>query len=668
MNSIWNKNIRLFRERFPALADMLQDTIESFAGCIEAGAAGGTSAGEPQAEAQAAPLPYRIETAKNGSPTASENAAMLHSKYNPEREADQQITSFKADEMQSAIFFSCGLGYAPIAFCRKYASVPLIIIEERADYILQAFAVLDWTPVLTHTALTLLIAADTDSAAGVLRQYDLKKACLFSVPAQGAHSAEYFKALRLLIAQEKRKDETNTATLEKFARLWLSNTCRNIRQLDLLDGICKYAGLGAGLPFVVLAAGPSLGRVLPELAELKRRAVIVCVDTALHSCLEAGVEPDFIVLVDPQYACAMHLEFLSAPTSILITEVAAWPSVFRFSCREKVLCSSMYPPGQYFESKLWAKGKLGAGGSVATTAWDFARFCGAHEIFLAGMDLGFPGRQTHIRGSQFEEREHRISSRLYTSESQSTAALLSANPIMLRDYNGNELLSDKKMSLFSWWFEKNCAVAGEQGVRTYSLTAESLAIAGIESYSLEQFLEREDQTTGKAAFFAAAQERSGKSTGSGSGHSSASNGPGDKNSAIDSPGSNPGVNSCSPGSTRYTPGFDAVLTGFLQDLAQMQSLAAKGITLCEKAIANRLKAPEVFAELDKIDRAIMQSETKDAAALVFPTERKLKELTKDLPEDKTLSSLFYSRIIYRELKKACADYVEFFSSFQSLPR
>ena len=98
MNSIWNKNIRLFRERFPALADMLQDTIESFAGCNEAGAAGGTSEGEPpsepQAEVQAAPLPYRIETAKNGSPTASENAAMLHSKYNPEREADQQIASF----------------------------------------------------------------------------------------------------------------------------------------------------------------------------------------------------------------------------------------------------------------------------------------------------------------------------------------------------------------------------------------------------------------------------------------------------------------------------------------------------------------------------------------------------------------------------------------------
>ncbi|MBP5464385.1 MAG: hypothetical protein J6Y13_04350, partial [Treponema sp.] len=223
-----------------------------------------------------------------------------------------------------------------------------------------------------------------------------------------------------------------------------------------------------------------------------------------------------------------------------------------------------------------------------------------------------------------------------TSESQSTAALLSANPVMLKDYNGNALLSDKKMSLFSWWFEKNCAFAGEQGIRTYSLTEESLAIAGIESYPLKQFLEREDQTAAKTAFFATAAERSRKSA----------------------------EEKVQAGGTH----FEAVLSTVLQDLTQMQDLAAKGITLCEKAIANRLKAPEVFSELSKIDHAIMQSETKEAAALVFPTERKLKELTKDLPDDKTLSSLFYSRIIYRELKKACADYVEFFSSFQRLPR
>ena len=79
--------------------------------------------------------------------------------------------------------------------------------------------------------------------------------------------------------------------------------------------------------------------------------MIVCVDTALHACLKQNVEPDFIILTDPQYYASLHLEFLSSPSSILITEIAAYPSVLRFRCKETVLYSSMFPIGQFFEGK-----------------------------------------------------------------------------------------------------------------------------------------------------------------------------------------------------------------------------------------------------------------------------------------------------------------------------
>ena len=220
-----------------------------------------------------ASLPLQVIQAKDGNPTASENGAMLHSKYNPLREATLQISSFNAEEESSALFFSCGLGYAPITFCKTHPSVPAIIIEENAEYLMQAMSVLDWESVLTHAAISLLVGADLDSVASVLHQYDMKKAHVFSVPAQMSHSADYFKNIHLVIEQDKSKDETNTATLEKFARLWLSNTCRNIRKLDELDGILKYSGLGKDIPFVVIAAGPSLSRVLPNLAKIKEKAL-----------------------------------------------------------------------------------------------------------------------------------------------------------------------------------------------------------------------------------------------------------------------------------------------------------------------------------------------------------------------------------------------------------
>ena len=610
MNSFLNKNYALFEKRFPSLSEMLKDDFDSF---------------------EKNPLPLNIENAKNGSPTVMDNKLALHSKYNPEREAQQFVANFSEDAYQAAVFISFGLGYAPIEFVKKHPSVPVIIIEPDPNYLLMAFSVLDWSSILNHENLIIAVKANVDAIQQILSQYKSSHLYTFTIPSQTAHCKDYAEAVKSIIKKNEQKDTINTNTLEKFSHLWLNNSCRNLRKLEILDGIQKYAGvnkkLSSPIPFVVLAAGPSLATILPYLKELKKRSIIICVDTALHSCLACGIEPDFIILVDPQYACAMHLEFLSAPTSILVTESAAWPSVFRFNCKEIVLCSSMFPIGQYFEKKMGQKGKLGAGGSVSTTAWDFARICGAKEIFIAGMDLGFPGKQTHIRGSQFEEREHRVSNRINSSETQSTTALMSAYPTYAQDYNGKKLLTDKRMSLFSWWFENNCQIAEKEGTRTYSITKESLAIKNIYSADVKDLLALPDLSGVKKEFFAIAQNVAEQY----------------RQSSLKSD-------------------FNTVYSSFISNLEMLDAIAKKGLALCDKAIKNRLKAPEIFQELSLVDAKIMNSEAKDAASLVFPTERKIKELTKDLPQEPHLKSLYYSKIIYAELTKAIHEYLKTLST------
>ncbi len=577
------------------------------------------------------PLPLNIETAKNGSPTAIDHNLALHSKYNPEREAQQLISNFSIDTHQAAIFISFGLGYAPIEFVKKNPEVPVIIIEPNPEYLFQAFSVLDWTAVFEHKNLIVAIKTPLDITQSILSQYKTNSLYILSIPSQTAHCKDYAENVKGIIKKNEQKENINTNTLEKFSHLWMNNSCRNLKKLATLDGIQKFSGvnriLSKPLPFIVLAAGPSLEKILPYLEELKKRSIIICVDTALHSCLAIGVEPDFIILVDPQYACAMHLEFLKAPNSILVTESAAWPSVFRFSCKEIILCSSMFPIGKYFEKQLGPKGKLGAGGSVATTAWDFARICGAKEIYIAGMDLGFPGKQTHIRGSQFEEREHRISDRITTSETQSIHALMGAVPSYAKDYNGNSLLTDKKMSIFSWWFENNCQMAEKEGTKTYSLTKESLAINNIMTANVEDLLTLPDSSDQKNLFFNIAQESAKKFR-----------------------------------TNMTNSDFGNVFNSFVANLEMLNSCAKKGLSLCDKAIKNRLKAPEIFQELSLIDAKILNSEAKDAASLVFPTERKIKELTVDLPQDPQLKSLYYSKVIYTELNKAIKEYLRILST------
>ena len=277
-----------------------------------------------------------------------------------------------------------------------------------------------------------------------------------------------------------------------------------------------------------MGAGPSLEKVLPHLEALKKRCVIVCVETSLRALLRNGVQPDFIILTDPQFWAYRHIAGLAAPDSILITEVSAYPAVFRFPCLQIALCSSQFPVGQWFEQKLGLTaasrnlvgagdlpgkaggqpagsadsllGDLGTGGSVASSAWNFAAFCGASEIYTVGLDFAFPGHQTHIRGSEAEQTYHTVSSRLATPDKFTATALFTANAVLSKDYNGRPVLTDSRMKMFSWWFEAR--LAGCPGVKTFILSPEGLCTPGMQPAAVTDLLSKAECPALKEEFFA----------------------------------------------------------------------------------------------------------------------------------------------------------------------
>jgi hypothetical protein len=101
LNSIWNENIALFKKRFPELQKKIRAEIS------------------PE---------IILETAKNGSVTASENSVMLHSKYNPQKEAENLTAQFDGEKKDAAIFLGFGLGYAPVSFAKKNKNAAMILV------------------------------------------------------------------------------------------------------------------------------------------------------------------------------------------------------------------------------------------------------------------------------------------------------------------------------------------------------------------------------------------------------------------------------------------------------------------------------------------------------------------------------------------------------------
>ena len=485
MNSIWNKNIKLFKERFPQLADFYHNIIEDI-----------TAHGDENDIFSF----WSLMTAKNGSLTAQINTNMLlHSSYNPEREGMSTAEQLAGKNKETVIFMGAGLGWQFCAMAKlingggmgaTVGTCPvkkLILIEPDPVHFFGALFYIDWSPVFEVKQLVLAIGCPADSLIGILEGNSINlgnsgvnSAYVYAIPAFIMHARPYFDSVIALIERNRDKNDINAATYKKFEKLWIHNSMTNIAQISRRQTVQELLNSykNTAKNFIVVAAGPSLETLLPKMAELKKHAVIVCVETALHALLKTGVQPDFIIITDPQYYAYKHIAGLAAPESILICPLSVYPAVFRFKCRQIVLCSEMFPVSKYFESKLGDFGDLGAGGSVASSAWNFCCLLGAQNIYFAGLDLSYPQGQTHIKGSSAEQTFHTGANRLVPVQKMNSSSRFGANPEYAFDYAGNQVLTDARMKMFAWWFESKIAAC--TNVKTYTLSRSSMRIPGVE--------------------------------------------------------------------------------------------------------------------------------------------------------------------------------------------
>ena len=488
MNSIWNKNFLLFSNRFPQFAEILQndfpDLIKKY--CVSDFT-----------------IPFwQINQAKNGQLSAFENGVRLHSSYNPQKEAFNAVNTAEVAQKGTTVFYGFGLGYHLVEWSKIYKDKKLIVVEPEIEHFLAALALIDFTEVFSVENLIFAVNCQCDQVILLLENGQkinignsgILDCFFFDIPVFSNHAKEYFEQLKTLVKRNVQKNKINTATLQKFGKRWCKNSLKNIFQYAKCKGIGIFRDKAPdNLPFLIVGAGPSVKEILPYLTEIKKKCIIVCVETVLWAFVKANVEPDFVILTDPQFWAYKHIANLQTKESFLITDISVYPHVFDFDCKGVFLCNSQFPIGNYFERKLDIVdelGDLGTGGSVASSAWNFAKFCGAKEIFTAGLDFSYPEKQTHVKGSSAEQSFHVVSDRIKSAEYQTGKILFSADTFYENSFDGKEVLTDSRMKMFAWWFESRIANSPE--IKNFSLCKKSLKIPGFRYFMLQDFLSKKN--------------------------------------------------------------------------------------------------------------------------------------------------------------------------------
>jgi len=598
-----------------------------------------------------------IETASCGAPTllirrkiqdsgGNTAALYIHSKRDPEREAERIVEGAGiTDDINPVLVLGFGLGYVACALVEGLSGDrPVIIVEKRPEILKKALETRDLRKLLTRERLVFVLSGDGEGVTGALSLFESTPGVPPPVIQNRALTGldeEWYAVVEEKIKTWTSRTNVNRATQNRFGKRWVRNLSKNLEAVRDRPGISALEGLLSGnnalirknitgktdFPVFLAAAGPTLDAAGPILDEIYKRCVVVAVDTSLRFLIARGIDPDFLVSVDPQYWNFRHLDRAPAPKTRLIAESAVYPPVLRHSLGGIFLCGSLFPLGRYIEERVDPKGELGAGGSVATSAWDFIRHIGGRTVWIAGLDLSFPELKTHYSGAVFEEKSHLGSRRFSPAETWNFRALRDGQPFPAKKRGGGTILTDKRLSLYAAWFESRFSQYPE--FKNFSLSADGLELKGLETASVEELIalpERREEIDFllSEAYFSI--ER-------------------DFNSEI--------------AKKTRTEKYENARNIMLKDLSEIKSLAQDTAESAGKAVSRqkqgRLSERErenTLRALDAANKTITESTVKEIAGFIFPETGDWEEKIAATTTDPLTRHLEYSARFYRALYDA----------------
>ena len=589
--------------------------------------------------------PGEIENAASGAPTVLFRGIYLHSKRDPEREAEKLVEAeLKAVGIEGeapAIILGFGLGYTATALSAKlgqHSVRPIIIAEKHREILRKALEYRDLSSLLSRKNVVFVVGGTGEGITGALSLFEstpgLPPAIIQNRALTGLDE-DWYSVVEEKIKTWNTRTNVNSATQKRFGKRWVSNLSKNLSVICDIPGISRLEGLLSGesrgkIPVFLAAAGPSLDTIKPILEKIHERCIIVAVDTNLCFLLSAGIEPDFVVSVDPQFWNFRHLDRAAAPKTCLIAESAVYPPVLRHNFGSSFLCSSFFPLGRFIEEKVDPKGELGAGGSVATSAWDFIRFLGASQVWISGLDLSFPALKTHFKGAHFEEKSHGESGRFSPVESWNFRALLNGQPFRTKSGDGGGVLTDQRLSLYASWFENRFYQFPE--VKNFTLSGEGLYIKGIEIKKPEDLLALPCRR--KEIDILLKNVRDGI-----------------KETFFTTRAANLRAEKYENAQKTLKDGLKEIKS-LAEKAAQDSGMAA---SRAKQGHLGQKERENVLKKLDDVNETIKNNEVKDIAGFLFPETSQWEAEIKDKHEDSLIRYLEFSALFYNALSEA-AEY------------
>lgn len=196
-----------------------------------------------------------------------------------------------------------------------------------------------------------------------------------------------------------RTQACDMSTRKKFGKEWQQQTLRNIPHIIRHPGVQSLFGQFAGVPALVVGAGPSLDDVIPYIRKFRQRFVVICVGRALNRFVAlVKASPDLLITGDGQQMVKKHFE-KKPPLVPVVASCFSHPELI--ASLDRVFFMEMDAMGlpEWLAGKIGTRGEIFAGGNVSTAGLSLAVALGCNPVLMAGVDFSYAENgKTHARG------------------------------------------------------------------------------------------------------------------------------------------------------------------------------------------------------------------------------------------------------------------------------
>ncbi len=450
-------------------------------------------------------LAFEVIDTKNHSKTIKiadgEQFFLIHSKYNPEKEAERLLKDLDLSGVNSIVVIGFGLGYHLLQlFDRiKKTGIKLFIIVTKPELLKESLKYNDFTDLISAETVYLYLQNEINRnelrnfiVSRVDQIYENIRICL--LPAFKRYDSLNCKLILTEINYIVKMIKLNRTTILERCYTWEENVLMNLSLFLKNRGIQPLKGMLRNQPVIIVSAGPSLKKNINHLKGVKGKAVIIAVDAVIKKLLVKDIIPDFVMVLDGYKYTLRHFEGLDYSKFKDTTLVgvpqffhkifAEWPGPVVFAptygMTEKLI--------NWVENLSNFKGRIRIGGSVAHFAFGFAYHLGANPIVLTGQDLAYTDGITHADGVDYRVKVENLDKD-------------NKNYFQIEDIHGERVWTQLKLYQYLQWFNREISDIKQQNrkIKFINATEGGAKIEGTESLPLRDVITKYCQKKTKAA-------------------------------------------------------------------------------------------------------------------------------------------------------------------------